>query len=41
VEAKRLLTFLRWVEPCGPDLIPNNSLLREFVGGSILRDYAP
>ncbi|MBN1976034.1 MAG: nucleoside kinase [Anaerolineae bacterium] len=41
VEAKRLLTFLRWVEPCGPDLIPDNSLLREFVGGSILRDYAP
>jgi uridine kinase len=41
VEAKRLLTFLRWVEPCGPDLIPDNSILREFVGGSILRDYTP
>jgi uridine kinase len=41
VEAKRLLTFLQWVEPCGPDLVPDNSLLREFVGGSILRDYAP
>jgi uridine kinase len=41
VEAKRMLTFLQWFEPCGPDLIPDNSILREFVGGSILRDYAP
>ncbi len=41
VEAKRLLTFLQWFEPCGPDLIPDNSILREFIGGSILRDYAP
>jgi uridine kinase len=41
VEAKRLLTFLQWFEPCGPDLVPDNSLLREFIGGSILRDYAP
>jgi uridine kinase len=40
VEAKRLLTFLQWFEPCGPDLVPDNSLLREFIGGSILRDYA-
>jgi len=41
VEAKRMLTFLRWLEPCGPDLIPDNSLLREFVGDSILHDYVP
>jgi uridine kinase len=41
VEAKRLLTFLQWFEPCGPDLVPDNSILREFVGGSILRDYTP
>jgi uridine kinase len=41
VEAKRLLTFLQWFEICGPDLVPDNSLLREFIGGSILRDYAP
>ena len=41
VEAKRLLTFLQWFEPCGTDLIPDNSILREFVGGSILRDYIP
>jgi uridine kinase len=41
VEAKRLLTFLQWFEPCGPDLIPDNSILREFIGNSILRDYTP
>ncbi len=41
VEAKRLLAFLQWFEPCGPDLIPDNSILREFIGGSILRDYTP
>jgi uridine kinase len=41
VEAKRLLTFLQWLEPCAPDMIPDNSILREFIGGSILRDYRP
>jgi uridine kinase len=41
VEVKRLLAFLQWLEPCGLDLIPDNSILREFVGGSILRDYVP
>lgn len=41
VEAKRLLAFLKWFEPCGTDLIPDNSILREFIGGSILRDYKP
>jgi len=42
VEAKRLLSFLSWVEPLHQtDMIPDNSLLREFVGGSILRDYVP
>jgi uridine kinase len=41
VEAKRLLAFLQWFEPCGPDLIPDNSILREFISGSILRDYVP
>ena len=41
VEAKRLLAFLQWFEPCGSNLIPDNSILREFIGGSILRDYAP
>jgi uridine kinase len=41
VEAKRLLSFLGWVEPLDPDLIPDNSILREFIGRSILRDYLP
>ncbi|MBN1485912.1 MAG: nucleoside kinase [Chloroflexia bacterium] len=39
VEARRLLAFLEWFLPCPPDLIPDNSLLREFIGGSILRDF--
>lgn len=39
VEAKRLLTLLDWFEPLAPDLVPDNSILREFVGGSILRDF--
>ena len=41
VEAKRLLAFLDWFEPCGSELIPDNSILREFIGGSILQDYTP
>jgi uridine kinase len=41
IEAKRLLSFLEWFVPITPDLIPDNSILREFVGGSILRDYLP
>lgn len=41
IEAKRLLSFLGWVETLAPELVPDNSLLREFVGGSILRDYEP
>lgn len=39
VEAKRLLAFLEWFEPLEPDLVPDNSILREFVGGSILRGF--
>jgi uridine kinase len=41
IEAKRLLSFLEWFVPVAPDLIPDNSILREFIGGSILRDYIP
>ncbi len=40
-EAKRLLTFLQWISPSGAELVPDNSLLREFVGGSILEDFEP
>jgi uridine kinase len=39
VEAKRLLAFLDWFEPLAPDLVPDNSILREFVGASILSDF--
>jgi uridine kinase len=39
VEIKRLLAFLEWFEPMTPDLVPDNSILREFVGGSILSDF--
>jgi uridine kinase len=41
VEAKRLLAFLEWFLPIDNDLIPDNSILREFIGGSILRDFKP
>jgi uridine kinase len=41
VEAKRLLALLKWFKTCGTELIPDNSILREFIGHSILRDYTP
>ena len=34
LEAKRLLKLLDYFLPMPADGIPNNSLLREFVGGS-------
>jgi uridine kinase len=39
IEAKRLLAFLQWFLPIGEDLIPDNSILREFIGGSILKGF--
>ncbi len=39
IEAKRLLTFLEWFLPIKADLIPENSIVREFIGGSILREF--
>jgi uridine kinase len=39
VEAKRLLAFLQWFEPIATDPIPDNSILREFVGGSNLENF--
>jgi uridine kinase len=41
VEAKRLLAFLEWFVPLSPDLIPDNSIVCEFIGGSILQDFVP
>lgn len=37
VEAKRLLKFFDYVLPIDNDDIPNNSLLREFIGGSCFK----
>jgi len=39
VEAKRLLAFLEWFQPIDTSLIPDNSILLEFLGGSILKDF--
>jgi uridine kinase len=39
IEAKRLLAFLEWFLPVDASLIPDNSILREFIGGSILQDF--
>ncbi len=38
-ETKRLLAFLEWFQPVDKELIPDNSILQEFVGGSILKDF--
>lgn len=44
IEANRLIAFLQWFDPI-PDMglqyIPGDSILREFIGGSILRSYIP
>jgi uridine kinase len=39
VEAKRLLALLEWFLPLESDRIPDNSILREFIGSSILKDF--
>ena len=39
-EANRLLSFLQWFRPAPPDLVADNSILREFVGGSILEQFS-
>ena len=36
VEANRLLSFLQWFVPRAADPVPDNSILREFIGGSIM-----
>lgn len=38
-EAKRLITILRLFEDTPDELVPTNSLLREFIGGSQFYDY--
>ncbi len=39
IEVKRLLALLEWFLPLDTAYIPDNSLLREFIGGSILSDF--
>ena len=39
IESKRLLALLEWFLPVPVDLIPDNSIEREFVGGSILKNF--
>jgi uridine kinase len=39
IEAKRLLAFLEWFLPLDSERIPDNSILREFLGQSILKDF--
>lgn len=40
IEAKRLLALLEWFFPIEDKLIPDNSILREFIGDSILQKFS-
>ena len=37
-EARRLLAMFQYFDDMDDSLIPNNSLIREFIGGSIFED---
>jgi uridine kinase len=39
IEAKRLLALLEWFVPIQADFIPGNSIMREFIGGSTLKEF--
>jgi len=39
IEAKRLLAFLEWFLPIDAAVVPQNSIVREFIGGSVLREF--
>jgi uridine kinase len=39
MEARRLLSFLEWFLPLEANLIPANSIVREFAGGSSLQHF--
>lgn len=39
IEATRLLAFLSWFTAGEPALVPEISILREFIGGSALREF--
>jgi uridine kinase len=39
IEAKRLLAFLEWFLPLDISFVPETSIVREFLGGSILQNF--
>jgi uridine kinase len=39
IEAKRLLAFLEWFLPLDTSVVPGTSIMREFIGGSILQNF--
>lgn len=39
IEARRLLAFLDWFLPLDATLVPGNSIVREFLGGSSLKEF--
>lgn len=39
LEARRLLVFLEWFLPTPIEWVPGNSILREFIGDSLLRHF--
>ncbi len=39
LEANRLLSFLHWFRPATTEVVPTNSILREFIGGSVLETF--
>jgi uridine kinase len=39
IEAKRLLAFLEWFLPLDAGLVPETSIVREFLGGSALKNF--
>jgi len=39
IEAKRLLAFLEWFLPLDISLVPQTSIVREFIGGSVLENF--
>lgn len=39
IESSRLLAFLEWFLPLDASLVPSNSIVREFLGGSSLKDF--
>jgi uridine kinase len=44
VEANRLMAFLQWFDPIpssAMEYVTTDSILREFIGGSILKDFEP